>query len=162
LAAEIGLVCAYWSRLEWELQDTVRLLLAADDRRGRIATNGMNVRSRLLCVESLMVANQMPDSLVKEFRKFADVITNKREAERNKIVHSLWHKDATTGDFRIIITSGSWTPPGGEKIRRSVRPESERMNAADARAIRDRISGLAWEMRKLRDKMVAVLTSQRK
>src|ERR1700704_5810330 len=89
LFAGIGRIAAEWSFLEWELEETIRVLHDTNVKFARIAVTGMNVRSRVMCISSLLQGHDQ-HSLSAQFGKLGKTLTENREPERNKVAHGLF------------------------------------------------------------------------
>ena len=93
LAKGIGHIAAEWSALEWELEDTIRILLAIDIGNAKIATTGMNMKSRFTTATNLtqayLLQKAIPVELCEELINIERRVRNVEE-DRNKYVHGLW------------------------------------------------------------------------
>lgn len=134
LVAGIGRVAVEWSALEWQCEDAIRSLLQTDVKRGRIAVTGMNMRSRVTCLTNLLQAFKLT-RLRETFVKLGDEITQKREGERNKVVHGLWAR--VEGEWYVIRTSGARELLLSGKVSRAVLPQREKVTLHEIAAIRD-------------------------
>src|SRR5215472_4043783 len=151
LYSGIGHVAAEWSCLEWELEETIRVLLEADVKRARIMTIGMNTRSRLACIQNLM---QMHKAVVGDYKKLRNRIEHHIESDRNKVVHALWGKIGTT--WYIIRTSGN-RGDGDPKLSRAVLPERIPISARSLSEIASQTRKAAQEIVAIRAQIASVL-----
>lgn len=133
LFAAIGKIAVEWSILERELEELIRLAADMPLKSGRIATLGMNIRTRLNVASGFLQARVYQGSIdpqfLAEFIKLHNQITKKLEGRRNLMVHGLW--DKRKDGWRVLETRGSRpTPmlqPDLEKLSRSVIPNSEKV-----------------------------------
>ncbi len=78
LTSAIGQVAVEWSALERELEELNRLLMDVELKIGRMATTGMNVRTRLLVAKNFIQAS--PSRCRQEQREPGAQHRDKREA----------------------------------------------------------------------------------
>ena len=148
----IGGVAAAWSALEYEMEVTIRQLAKTSMKVTRILVTGMNLRTRLGCIEGLMQLRKATAAQQKALKKFSDEITLKLEPDRNKVVQSLWHRDQA-GAFHLIRTSGSWTAPKIGRVKRAVMAEVEPINSAHIRGTQMRILDACRRFREWRESL---------
>jgi hypothetical protein len=154
LFAGIGRIAAEWSYLESELEETIRVLHDTDVKRARIAVTGMNVRSRLACISSLLQAHGLIDLSI-EFAKLTKTISDNRQPERDKIVHGLWSK--LNKNWIVIRSSGVRSIPDIGRISRSTLPQQETSSKISISDIRDRIRFARQEVVSFRKRVYALL-----
>jgi hypothetical protein len=152
--AGIGRIAAEWSYLEWELEETIRVLHDTDIKRARIAVTGMNVRSRIMCIVGLLQASDL-HSLANQFGKFSKTLTEDREPERNKVAHGLFAK--LNNEWNVIRTSGVRSVQNVGKITRSALPQRELVTRDSLQEIHSRIRAAHREIADFRKRIVGAL-----
>lgn len=152
LFAGIGRIAAEWSLLEYELEETIRVLLDVDVKRARIITAGMNARSRLACISNMM---QMRDIATNEFQTLRNRIEKEIENERNKIVHSLWGQ--IEPKWYIIRTGGKRDASGAIKLSRAVLPERIPMSSESFEEICSKIQTASNDLIAIRAQIASAL-----
>ena len=137
LAAEIGRIAVEWSDLEWQLEETIRLLVPTHIQHARIVTTGMNVRSRLKVAENLVIshfhAGTLPKDACLQFRKHKEFV-ERIEPDRHKLVHGLWGR--VEGHWELLRRAATRKMPEVGAVPRAVLPQRERITAGAARKIR--------------------------
>jgi|HubBroStandDraft_6_1064221.scaffolds.fasta_scaffold703823_2 hypothetical protein len=154
LFAGIGRIAAEWSYLEWELEETIRVLHDTDVKRARIAVTGMNVRSRVMCIANLLQAQDL-HSMSSQFAKLGKTLTDEREPERNKVAHGLFSK--LNNEWFVIRTSGVRTVHNIGRVSRSTLPERELITRDALRETRSRIRLARREIASFRKQIVGAL-----
>jgi hypothetical protein len=147
LALEIGRIAVEWSRLEAHFEEVIRLLMPAEMYIGRIATTGMNIRTRV-AVASNLVRGHVLHGLLKQATHDeitsigADVTDGKNriDADRNKLVHGLWAR--VEGRWELIRSSGTRPLDPVGKTARAVLPQREPADPAKIKETRKRIRAL--------------------
>lgn len=137
----VGQIAIEWSDLEWQLEETIRQLLDASIREGRITTSGMNMKARIYVarnlVQGLVIEKKLPASFVTDLDKIGTRITRKLEGQRNKLIHGLWGR--LNGKWYVLRTSGTRTVkelrPELEKVARATFPQREEMNETKMNSI---------------------------
>jgi hypothetical protein len=137
LAAEIGRVSVEWSDLEWQMEETIRLLVPTHVQHGRVITTGMSMRSRLKVAENLVIGHfhngNLSEDFCREFRRLKLHI-EKQEPNRNKLVHGVWGR--VHGVWELLRTSGTRELPDVGSLPRAVLPQREPMSPAKTKEIR--------------------------
>jgi hypothetical protein len=136
LAAEIGRVAVEWSDIEWQLEETIRLLVPTHVQHARVLTTGMSMRTRLKVAENLVIGHfhngHLSKEFCEEFRKLK-VHVEKQEEHRNKLVHGVWGR--VDGVWELIRTSGARELPEVGSLPRPVLPQRESMTRDKTKAI---------------------------
>jgi hypothetical protein len=134
LAMAIGRTAVHWSKLEWELEETIRVLLDVDIQFARIVTTDMNVSRRMTTAVNLLQAHMLNnllshaehDALIKLGQRIEQA-----EGHRNKLIHGhwgliegKWHlMRRRTG--RVVPGFGQRPPLKPVKLQRAVLPQLE-------------------------------------
>jgi hypothetical protein len=159
LATEIGRIAAEWSELEWQFEETIRLLMPAEIKTGRIVTNGMNMRSRITTATNLTKAHVIDGNLTQdrhdEICSIGQEIREKIEGERNQVVHGLWGRIGS-GWYLLRNSGGRTLAPVG-RLARSVLPQKVHMTPAKTRTIRAAIKRLSGRVDAFRAALEAEL-----
>jgi len=126
IAIGIGRIAIEFSEIEWQLEETIRVLMDTSVKFGRIITDGMPFRSRLEKVRHLLQAyvwDQLidGDTLGKNFSSFEELAKDCGDV-RNMYAHGLWgHRD---GQWVVKRTSnvrdGDSLAPEIKKMARAV------------------------------------------
>jgi hypothetical protein len=155
LAAEIGRIAAQWSDLEWQFEETIRLLLTVGIKEGRIVTTGMNLKTRLMTASNLMQGRLLEKAVSVEL---CDELTDlgerikRAEEDRNKLVHGLW--GLVEGLWyllwqrqqRAVADFGKRAHGKSMKLKRAVLPQHELISRTKTGAIRSELKACADAM----------------
>lgn len=159
----IGRIAIEWSNLEWQLEETIRLLMNLPIEQGRIATTGMNMRSRVITatnlVKSHVYQSVLPSSFSDRIVALNKQITGNVESDRNKFVHGLYGK--WRGKWYVLRNSGVRTFPQlqeiGKKLPRAVLPQREELSPSFMEATLSEITKLRLQMIKFCEDLEAAL-----
>lgn len=131
----IGDVTAFWSFLEFQVEQIIHHLLGIGPKQGRIVTTQMNIRPKTEIVTLLMKVNEVDPKFADEFAAILLEI-NTLQTERNKVVHGLWARQSQPGFFDHYLLWFRGKPEN--RILGDARP----MTAPDVRAIAAQIDNL--------------------
>lgn len=130
LALGVGRIAIEFSDLEWQLEETIRVLLTTGIKFGRIMTTGMSFRSRLATARSLVQAYVFDGVMTSlHLDQFSLMHTQAENCEkgRNILMHGIW---GFTKNQWIVLRSnstrdGPQLDPEIKKMTRAVLPQSE-------------------------------------
>ena len=166
LASGIGCVAAEWSALEWELEETIRLLIPTHIQHGRIVSARAGMLARIMIATNLAQAyvlrKEMQVDLYEQFVEIGERIKNAEE-DRNKIIHGLWGLAEDQWYLlwerqqRAVADFGKRSNGKAIKLRRAVLPQRELMTREKIKTIRSTIKACSAEMDSYRAKLEATL-----
>jgi hypothetical protein len=115
----IGEVITTWALLEHELRLTVFLLLALDNKRGRLAVRSARAKETVDLIADLMHQSRVQSTTTRldELAKILDQLENRR----NTLAHNIWLKDQD-GVLHIQSLTDVWPQRDGKRLKRRVMP----------------------------------------
>lgn len=162
IAKHIGKIAIEWSDLEWQFEDTIRLLMDAPVGHGRIATTGMTMRSRVVTttnfVKSHVYHQNLPPAFSTQIEEIARKFSGKLETDRNKFVHGLYGK--WRGKWYLLRNSGTRRVPDLKEIGkfpRAVLPQREEITPTIFEASLSDITQMRQRMVKFCEDLEAAL-----
>jgi hypothetical protein len=158
----VGRIAIAWASLEYEFEETIRLVLDMGIKQGRIIAVGMNLRSRIACAQSLIAALALEDDRFEPILAKAKSLMEEIEhyqPERDKYVHAIWARHAD--NWYIIRSSGSRRLDPIGKVKRAVLPEKELVTLGALRKVRIDAMQFRVEMDLLRQEIASLLPPSR-
>jgi len=82
LVEPIGRVAVERSDLEWQLEETLRILMAVSEKAGRIVSQGMRVRARVTTITNFVQAYVYDGILPPQFLRTWEKVARDLQAQR--------------------------------------------------------------------------------
>lgn len=111
-STQIGRIITRWAYLEWQLQETVYLLLSVSPKQGRIAVREPRIADYPKMLKDL--AHLKSITISEDMKTFGKLL-KETESYRNRLAHGVWLEHSATKTPVLRDLSGAYVRTAGNR-----------------------------------------------